>query len=503
MKKKGLLAAPLCLLFAVSGCGGGGNSQNSGAGSQVTSVGEVRLAFSGNAKPMVETLESGLSVATMAGATISNLTYEPTPILENSAIGYLTPGGAVHTYINGNDQIAIGGIGANAPGATFSHDGHIYMADVHEDYSLHIDRCYYDGTGLTSVYTAPTGAVYENLSVSADGVHLAFDEEDPQTPSLYMGTVTGTTPVLLAAGGWEPAISPNGATVAYVASDGSYSQVYTQPIAGGTPHKVTTDSYNHYYPCWGLAGDIILCDVDNGSKRSIEAYEASTGAPFGPVFSSPFAYASHVSISPDGKYMVCGVAGSYSTSPVLSIDVFPLDGLPQTIAGAGRTPFWSPFFGSRVFVGTNPWMYSAAAGFLLTEQQSGFESLLAFTATTPSTGTITNVAASVSGSSGPPVYHIHADSITGVKYQNTYFTGATSVTPNSPDVLVTLDGTSGQINTIAPFFATRGQTLHQPGSPTYTAHFTAVYNAHGKNLAPQGASQLVLDPKHGTITSIH
>jgi len=496
MRKKNTFVISMALLF-LAGCGGGGGVQNSGSGSQTTSLGQVTLAYSGNAKAQVQALEVGLSVTSLAGGTISNLTYEPTPTLENTAIGYITPSLSLHTYQNGRDQVVLGGFVSGAFGATFSRDGHIYACTGHEDATFHIDRMYYDGTGSTSLYTSTGTNYYQNVSVSSDGVHLAYD----CAGAVYAGTTSGGTPILLSSVGQQPAISPNGATVAFVKSVSGYDQVFTVPIGGGTPFQVTKDSVNHYYPCWGLAGDLILCDADSGTSRLITSYIASNGGLFTDSLVPAYPYASHASLSPDGKYITCAVKTTYSAATT-AIVTYELDNGAQTIAQSGQTPFWSPYFPSRVFVGTDAWMYPSASGFLLCQLQSGFDSLLAFTATTPSSATVTQVTQSVSGSSGPPIYDVHADSVTSLKYQNTYFTGATALTPNTTDVLVTLDGTTGQINTVAPFLATRGQALHQPGSQTYSAHFTAVYDAHGKNLAPNGASQLNIDPKHGTATSI-
>jgi hypothetical protein len=135
--------------------------------------------------------------------------------------------------------------------------------------------------------------------------------------------------------------------------------------------------------------------------------------------------------------------------------------------------------------------------------QNSFASLAAFTAQTPADAKSTLVSQSAPGSTGPIVYDLNADSITALKYVNGYNSGPISITPNVSDVLVTVDATDGQITAVAPFLTSRGETsLHQAGSLTYNARFTAVYDAHGKNLALHGASQIVLDPKHGTAIHV-
>jgi hypothetical protein len=481
------------------GCGGGASPLK--GGSQVSSVGEMQVAFSGNARPQVQTLESGISVASMAGASFSNLTFNPAQTLQNSTIGYLSPALALHTYQNGLDQIIDSGIFTDALGGCLSRDGHLYATTVHEDLTGHIDKSFYDGTGSTSILSTPSEAtIFNNVAVSPDSSHIAYDEAAPYAlGGLHSARNTGASPLLLDAAGGQPAISPNNATVAFVKTVGSYTQIFTIPIGGGAETQISSDSNNHYYPNWSPGGDIIICDTDTGASRYISTY-SSGGGSIGSLSLSGYAYESHACPSPDGKYLLCQLGTVYGSGATVA--VINSDGVVQTISTSGQMPFWSPFFASRTWVGSGSWMFPNAAGFLLAEYQSGFDSLLAFTATTPSSATITETGQSVSGSSGPPIYDVHADTVTSIKYVNDYNSTPITVTPNTSDALVTLDGTTGQINAVAPFVATRGQALHTPKSLTYTAHFTAVYDKHGKNLAPNGASQLVLDPKTCAIVSM-
>jgi len=78
------------------------------------------------------------------------------------------------------------------------------------------------------------------------------------------------------------------------------------------------------------------------------------------------------------------------------------------------------------------------------------------------------------------------------------------LTPGTTDALVTIDSTSGLVTAVAPFVAIRGAAAVSSKTANgllYRAKFTAVYDAHGKNLAPNGASSIVLDPTHGSVVS--
>jgi Tol biopolymer transport system component len=47
-----------------------------------------------------------------------------------------------------------------------------------------------------------------------------------------------------------PAISPDGKTIAYVASDGAHRQIWVRLITGGSPLQITRDNANHEAPRW-------------------------------------------------------------------------------------------------------------------------------------------------------------------------------------------------------------------------------------------------------------
>jgi hypothetical protein len=68
---------------------------------------------------------------------------------------------------------------------------------------------------------------------------------------------------------------------------------------------------------------------------------------------------------------------------------------------------------------------------------------------------------------------------------------------------VSIDSTTGQVTSIAPFLVARGIPLQSSkASLEFHAQFLAVYDGNGKNLAPTGATDLVLDPKHGSVLSV-
>lgn len=106
---------------------------------------------------------------------------------------------------------------------------------------------------------------------SADGRAIVFEAlgrlwrqavEDGKAvgePVRLMGEVGGTTRE------YAPAISPDGATVAYVSwSDRDLGAVWTVPLAGGTPTKLTRVAAHYANPVWSPSGAKLLIFKGSG-----------------------------------------------------------------------------------------------------------------------------------------------------------------------------------------------------------------------------------------------
>ncbi|HWD38430.1 MAG TPA: hypothetical protein VG944_06250, partial [Fimbriimonas sp.] len=157
----------------------------------------------------------------------------------------------------------------------------------------------------------------------------------------------------------------------------------------------------------------------------------------------------------------------------------------------------SPYFAAKTFIGAGGLM-SSAAGFLWTQRGDGFGSFASFSATTPSKLTITQQ--NSGGSGGALVYLAKADVITKIVYTNDYFGAYSGIASTGSQALISVSATTGQIDTVAPLTEPGLQRLSRGGT-SYEGRFTAVYDAHGKNLARSGASHIELDPKTGAVTS--
>jgi WD40-like Beta Propeller Repeat len=493
------------LAIVAVGCGGGSQSPTGNSSSQSISIGGgAKVSFNGTVKPAVLNVESGISITSLAGASITGFTDYPAAVDSNSTIAYISPGFEVESYQRGASSPALDQIGTVSYGCAFGHSGLLYYAGIKGSTSDSISRSYYDGSTVANIYSSTGTDDYENVCVSPGDATIVGDLNEG---GIFSMSNTGANYKVLDATGIQPCISPDGTTVAYVKPVSGKNQIFTIPIAGGTATQLSTlyPNDNFYYPCYTPDQTQLLCDVDNGSQREIDSMSVS-GPNKGYIFttyaqSTP--WATHASPSPDGTYLVYASGATYGTLNTTVVISDAGENSIQTI-GPGSKPTWSPFPAVRAFIGTNGAMFTSAAGLVYTQQQNGFQSLVSFQATTPADATITLESQTGSPTGGPVVYDLHADDITALKYANLYVDTPVGITVGTSDVLLTIDSNSGTVDAVAPFLATRGgkpTCVKGNGTLTYTGHFTGVWNSNGKNVAPSGATKLVLESKSGSLIS--
>jgi len=504
MKKQRYGCVLLLSCLILWGCGGGASSPTGTGATQTVSTGNVKFTYQGTAKAQVQTAESGLTVTSLAGVSLSSFQFQPDQTLANTALSYDDGGADVYEYQNGVSQPINAATTDGAIYVKFDHAGHIYYSGGNSAGQGIIVRCNYDGSTPTTVLSVAS-SIPDNFDVSASDSYLAYDLFSGG--GLYSATTSGGNITSLDAGGSEPAISPNSTQVAYVKTVGSYTQIFLVPIGGGTSKQLTTDSVNHYYPAWSVDGLLVYCDADNGSSRSISGYFASgsgAGGVYGNVFTDTFPYSSQIQFSPDGKFFAVLQKSSYTSSSPLYLSIMTSEGGSyQQIASNAIAAAWSPFFANKIFIGAGAPLATSSSGFILSQLQTGFDSLISFNATTPSSTTVTLLDQTPAQGTGPFVYDVHGQTLNNVTYTNNYYGAIHPATLDASDCLVSIDSTTGQVTSIAPFLVARGIPLQSSkASLEFHAHFTAVYDGSGKNLAPTGASDLVLDPKHGSVLSV-
>lgn len=500
-----------------AGCGGGGSAPASGSTAASTSkIGEATVTYFGQPKPQLTSSSGYVSVVGQAGATFSSVVLQPAPNLDST---YLTVGREYSNeegiykvaYPSGTSQLLYQndnqayGPATSAYGAVAFYDSTVNS----------IKTIRPDGTGLTTLsLPGVTGANWP--AYANDGTNrLAFTAG----LKLYVAPGTGGTPTAIQTNdlGLGQAWSPSGNQIMYTAlvENGTAADLFVTPAGGGTPQDVTPTPLKGVSalidPAWSPDGVTIVAMEQAGSPEDGYALiKFNINVP-GSYTTLTTANADEVSpaFSPDGSLLALYRYDDSSETPgiyledALGANSYLLDGDTTDEANVGFGGLsWSPFLPKETVVAASgsTFFHKAASGFLLSENGDQFGSFVAFTATTPSTAAIE--APSASTSRTPLIFTVTADAITSFGYINDYFSPGTTLTLTStPSVVVSIDGQTGQVDTVAPALAKPSVTKNADGTVTYRGNFKAVYDSKGKNLAPTGATQLTVDPSTGKVSS--
>ncbi|MEO0996851.1 MAG: hypothetical protein AAFX58_04970, partial [Pseudomonadota bacterium] len=123
-----------------------------------------------------------------------------------------------------------------------------------------------------------------NASVSADGSRLAFERRDEIWISDFGGErqrrVMGVPEVDLLIAARDPALSPDGRTIAFFQSAaGPMGDIWTIPAEGGPATRLTDDETFAGSPAWTADGRYILFSSQRGGSRNIWRVPAAGGIP--------------------------------------------------------------------------------------------------------------------------------------------------------------------------------------------------------------------------------
>jgi len=506
----------VCALVA-AGCGGGQGGSLGNAASHTSNAGEAVLTYFGQPKPQLTASSGEVSMVGQAGATFSAVTLEPPPNLDDtylvicrSELGvsqlYKIP------YASGTAQVLY----QNASGSAFPAIS-AYGTVAFDGTDDNFDNAYAvraDGTGYTQLsFTGLTNVTCPTYST--DGTNrLAFTSNG----GLFVGPSGGGSPTLVqsnAVFGDTPRWSSGGNQILYeVATSGSFNDLYTTASSGGTATDATPTALRNagelYAQGWSADGvtllaayspgggnaEIIKFPMNNPSEYSVltpsgdDDYEAC----FSPDGSKIAFYRANVNSATPGIYLADSTGGNQQLW------------IPDPAGGANEAELgmaWSPFLPKETVIAASgaTFYHQASSGFLLSQNGAQFGSLVAFTATTPATAAIQ--APSSSGTGAPMIFTLTADSITQIGYINTYFSTGTIVSPATPSALVSVDATTGQVDLVAPSATPKPESSRNPdGTVTYNSTFKAVFDGAGKNLAPSGATRIVLNPKTGHLVSL-
>ena len=165
-----------------------------------------------------------------------------------------------------------------------------------------------DGTELLPVKTASNDCNDNYPTLSPDGSMVCFISDRSKKRQLYVMPADGSQPPKMITdhpiGVQEPAWSPNGNTIAYVAYDAGFSQIYLYHLDSNATEAISKKRVHEGAPAWSPKGDVLafvttsttaqgtqvgLMKADGSQRRTITKAEGWNTAP---------------SFSPDGQTIV-------------------------------------------------------------------------------------------------------------------------------------------------------------------------------------------------------
>ncbi|HWD38121.1 MAG TPA: hypothetical protein VG944_04680 [Fimbriimonas sp.] len=509
--------------FIGAGCGGGVGSKGAGAGTdQTLQVGRATIKFSGPIKPSLAVSSGGATVAGAAGAAMSFIEMVPAQKLVNSNLAYSQNFQLwVYSFATGKSTAITHYPGfSRVEHPTWGPNGQIAFSGFQfsgGNLSEALVTMLQDGS-QTKYLTGP-GVVIQTPAWSVDGLHIAGVDSDEEFVCM---NANGTSSVTLdanagSAASFSEAWAGNGALVYNKLVTNNLEGIFTVPSSGGTP----VQSYFQFGGSTTEPVDVASSPDGKGIYFEVGAYINSvlngfsggegSFSPPGTTFKDSIA-----AVSPDNTTVAFHrQIGSTVGDGVSGIYLATADGSnPVQLLADGNTTneynpapvslAWSPFYKNQVFIGSGGTLGSTASGFLFGQNGDAFSSFLSFTAKTPSTATIT--AATPNGNGAALAFTISADSITRIAYTNTYYGSFSSLSPTGvTKLIVTFSGTTGQVDLLVP----AAQNAPSPtmsrtgGNLVYAGRFAGVFDGHGKNLAPNGASQVVINSKTGDLVTFH
>lgn len=146
------------------------------------------------------------------------------------------------------------------------------------------------GGSEEEIYTLPTNHVwdYGGLTWTADGENLIFPQQaNSQAPSVLVElAIKGRTVRMLTSppqgwdGDWTPAISPDGAKLAFVrGSEGSVYDIYVMKLPNGAPQRVTYDGRLIVGLTWSSDSADLVFSSNRSGSISLWRVSAQGGTP--------------------------------------------------------------------------------------------------------------------------------------------------------------------------------------------------------------------------------
>ncbi|MDR3691795.1 MAG: hypothetical protein P4L46_20615 [Fimbriimonas sp.] len=524
-----MLVAAYC---SQTGCGGGGAATPSAPKTTNIEVGPLVAAGSGTAQPPVVSAGAGATVTGIAGTTFNSITLSSggAKDVAKTKIAFTASDGSSSRQIytvpitGGTPTLVTGGQGGQIP--CWSPDGSkLLYSNTTGSGSSQIFSINSNGTGQPTQLTTGTNLL-SHPQYGPDGTTIYYMQGAGTTQlfSLVNGVSTAVTP-----SSYTPAwfcVSPDGTQICF-SGNGPNSQfafqLYMVPSSGGTPTQLTSSTGGGYYPAWSPDGSTIaFVTYDTQGGPAIYTMPANGGPAVKISNAGVPSSITSLSWAADGAHMVFAGYDSLEVSGMYLLSVST--GLTVQLPSGGKQPFspsCSPYLSTppAILIGPGGIMGSSAAGCLLSQSGDTVNTVVTFD--TGHATTASRNAARVTTQTGlpgnPPTNLIFtltsSDGLTSLKYtKGTSGAGITTVIGSGGSVgratsaVLSFNGTTGTValaftyNTIRAANATPEVNGDEV---TYRGSISSVVDGQGRSLAPNGASSITINSKTGQLVRLN
>jgi eukaryotic-like serine/threonine-protein kinase len=209
-----------------------------------------------------------------------------------------------------------------------------------------------------------------NPSWSPDGTQIVFATEGVADPAVRknaseiwrVGIANDRRQLVWKGDGIQPSWSPNGQRIAFWALDtGSRRTIWTLPVAGGNPTRVTDDDNLNWNPVWSPDGRYLYFASDRGGPMNFwrVPIDQGSGNVLGDIepVTTPAPWSGFLTLSRDGRSFAYATDEGKSNIERMEIDprTGSVSGAPTPVTGGAREVFSidaSPD-GARIVFSTN------------------------------------------------------------------------------------------------------------------------------------------------------
>jgi hypothetical protein len=409
-------------------------------------------------------------------------------------------------------------------------------------------------TGNTSIYTVEPNGENETLVVTDANGYPTSLRFNASANRIYYSANALARWVPSGGGSYTSFLSPARTTsldfnpdynkLVRTDLDGSYTNLWTSAIGGGSPVQITSSNVTKYNAEWVNANTvgyddgarITLLNADGSNARDLTSttgtmtrlrgsadghwvtfiwrkpstsrdlvgvgYMTLWGVVNSPIGIDLGVNATSAAFSPDGSRIVATTSDQMMYT--MKLDGSDLQSVPAVGDHLGMANVeWGSMMSNVDLVGTNGNYGASCSGLVFSQSGTETNSVVMFTA---NPATSAKIASDSQNTTGPNVvYTVEADKLTKLSFAESasYTMQPVTLKANSNGLLLSFDSETGKLATAVSYHVTRGSkpTVTQTaGATTIEGDMDSVFDATGKDLGP--ATKVVISAS-GEVTITH